>query len=137
MFGSFLPSLWSLNNHSLLGSRSRHCYAIKLDLRIERAVSPAPNTYPPKLLTGEAKVAILRAKFTAFYTLGRGHPAEPNAIVRCARFSILADSTRLFGYVKTNQYSYPLQNPLHAQKILGKSEFGKNRKPRQVNKKEW
>src|SRR6267142_4289553 len=28
MFGSFLPSLWSLNNHSLLGSRSRHCYAI-------------------------------------------------------------------------------------------------------------
>src|ERR1700694_4542489 len=29
MFGSFLPSLWSLRNHSLLGSRSRHCYAIK------------------------------------------------------------------------------------------------------------
>jgi len=29
MFGSFLPSLWSSNNHSLLGSRSRHCYAIK------------------------------------------------------------------------------------------------------------
>jgi hypothetical protein len=28
MFGSFLPSLWSLSNHSLLGSRSRHCYAI-------------------------------------------------------------------------------------------------------------
>src|SRR5271168_1790591 len=23
------PSLWSLSNHSLLGSRSRHCYAIK------------------------------------------------------------------------------------------------------------
>jgi hypothetical protein len=29
MFGSFLPSLWSLSNHSLLGSRSRHCYEIK------------------------------------------------------------------------------------------------------------
>jgi len=29
MFGSFLPSLWSLNNHSLLGSRSRHCDAVK------------------------------------------------------------------------------------------------------------
>src|SRR5258706_8841856 len=29
MFGSFLPSLWSSINHSLLGSRSRHCYAIK------------------------------------------------------------------------------------------------------------
>jgi len=29
MFGSFLPSLWSSSNHSLLGSRSRHCYAIK------------------------------------------------------------------------------------------------------------
>jgi hypothetical protein len=29
MFGSFLPSLRSSNNHSLLGSRSRHCYAIK------------------------------------------------------------------------------------------------------------
>src|ERR1700736_3317083 len=29
MFGSFLPSLWSLRNRSLLGSRSRHCYAIK------------------------------------------------------------------------------------------------------------
>jgi hypothetical protein len=28
MFGSFLPSLWSLSNHSLLGPRSRHCYAI-------------------------------------------------------------------------------------------------------------
>src|SRR4029077_18923665 len=28
MFGSFLPSLWSLSNQSLLGSRSRHCYAI-------------------------------------------------------------------------------------------------------------
>src|ERR1700720_4435029 len=30
MFGSFLPSLWSLHNHSLLGSRSQHCYAIKV-----------------------------------------------------------------------------------------------------------
>jgi hypothetical protein len=29
LFGSFLPSLWSLSNQSLLGSRSRHCYAIK------------------------------------------------------------------------------------------------------------
>src|SRR5258708_590761 len=29
MFGSFLPSLRSSNSHSLLGSRSRHCYAIK------------------------------------------------------------------------------------------------------------
>src|SRR4029077_20823612 len=29
MFGSFLPSLWSLRNRSLLGSRSRDCYAIK------------------------------------------------------------------------------------------------------------
>src|ERR1700730_9080936 len=28
MFGSFLPSLRSSINHSLLGSRSRHCYAI-------------------------------------------------------------------------------------------------------------
>src|SRR5258708_34565069 len=36
MFGSFLPSLRSSNSHSLLGSRSRHCYAIKLvyDCRI-------------------------------------------------------------------------------------------------------
>jgi len=32
LFGSFLPSLWSSNNHSLLGSRSRHCYAIKWKL---------------------------------------------------------------------------------------------------------
>src|SRR6201984_3261119 len=30
MFGSFLPSLRSSSNHSLLGSRSRHCYAITL-----------------------------------------------------------------------------------------------------------
>src|SRR5215469_14458755 len=29
MLGSFLPSLRSSSNHSLLGSRSRHCYAIK------------------------------------------------------------------------------------------------------------
>src|SRR5260221_9822800 len=29
LFGSFLPSLWSSSNQSLLGSRSRHCYAIK------------------------------------------------------------------------------------------------------------
>src|ERR1700693_3572722 len=28
MFGSIVPSLRSLSNHSLLGSRSRHCYAI-------------------------------------------------------------------------------------------------------------
>src|ERR1700735_4837090 len=27
MSGSFLPSLWSSTNHSLLGSRSRRCYA--------------------------------------------------------------------------------------------------------------
>jgi len=33
MFGSFLPSLRSSSNHSLLGSRSRHCYAIKCLLR--------------------------------------------------------------------------------------------------------
>jgi len=32
MFGSFLPSLWSSSNQSLLGSRSRHCYAIKCAL---------------------------------------------------------------------------------------------------------
>jgi hypothetical protein len=32
LFGSFLPSLWSSSNHSLLGSRSRHCYAIKWNL---------------------------------------------------------------------------------------------------------
>src|ERR1700676_2710834 len=30
LFGSFLPSLWSLHNRSLLGSRSQHCYAIKV-----------------------------------------------------------------------------------------------------------
>src|SRR5215471_19320294 len=36
MSGSFLPSLWSSNSHSLLGSRSRHCYAIMW-------VSPGPN----------------------------------------------------------------------------------------------
>src|SRR5260370_23237927 len=29
LFGSFLTSLWSLSNQSLLGSRSRHCYGIK------------------------------------------------------------------------------------------------------------
>src|SRR6516162_9109425 len=28
MFGSSLPSLWSLSNQSLLGSGSRHCYVI-------------------------------------------------------------------------------------------------------------
>src|ERR1700719_1947024 len=31
MFGSFLPNLRSSINHSLLGSRSRHCYAIRSD----------------------------------------------------------------------------------------------------------
>src|ERR1700728_1161514 len=29
MFGSSLPSLWSSTNQSLLGVRSRRCYAIK------------------------------------------------------------------------------------------------------------
>src|SRR5258706_15431262 len=35
MFGSFLPSLWSLSNQSLLGSRTRHCYAIKCPQGLE------------------------------------------------------------------------------------------------------
>ncbi len=45
MFGSFLQSLWSLSNHILLGSRSRHCYAIKPHLNeqyfIDRAIAKA------------------------------------------------------------------------------------------------
>ena len=36
MFGSFLPSLWSSDNQSLLGSRSRHSYAIKFLWRIRK-----------------------------------------------------------------------------------------------------
>jgi hypothetical protein len=40
MFGSFLPSLWSLSNQSLLGSRSRHCYAIKWVPGIQRVRWP-------------------------------------------------------------------------------------------------
>jgi len=36
MFGSFLPSLWSSINHSLLGPRSRHCYAIKWNFHRRR-----------------------------------------------------------------------------------------------------
>src|SRR6266853_2864102 len=44
MFGSFLPSLRSSINHSLLGSRSRHCYAIKWNsidkhMRVSRYLS--------------------------------------------------------------------------------------------------
>src|ERR1700730_1190306 len=38
MFGSFLPSLRSSSNHSLLGSRSRHCYAINCFYR--KSTSP-------------------------------------------------------------------------------------------------
>src|SRR3979490_2622604 len=44
MFGSFLPSLWSSINHSLLGSRSRHCYAIKLRLTdVRRRLDDMPD----------------------------------------------------------------------------------------------
>jgi len=46
-----------------LGSSSQVLVnADKLDLRIERAVSPAPNTYPPFALMGESVVAIAVAK---------------------------------------------------------------------------
>src|SRR5215469_16238412 len=40
MSGSFLPSLWSSNSHSLLGSRSRHCYAIKFKLARDLSGNP-------------------------------------------------------------------------------------------------
>src|SRR5215469_10748410 len=39
MFGSFLPSLWSSCNQSVLGSRSRHCYAIKA-IGLEPQIEP-------------------------------------------------------------------------------------------------
>src|SRR5437870_12904977 len=32
LFGSFLPGLWSSSNQSLLGSRSRQCYALTSNL---------------------------------------------------------------------------------------------------------
>jgi hypothetical protein len=44
MFGSFLPSLRSSINHSLLGSRSRHCYAIMWKLVAYRASGTCPVT---------------------------------------------------------------------------------------------
>jgi hypothetical protein len=75
---------------------------------------PRLIAYPPKnALTGKVILAILRShfgldeqvllpydrqlcfKFTAFFNVRRGHPSEPNAIVRCTGFSNLADSTRL------------------------------------------
>src|SRR5712671_1912618 len=46
MFGSFLPSLWSSINHSLLGSRSRHCYAIKCRSVLLSGISTLPNAPP-------------------------------------------------------------------------------------------
>src|ERR1700731_3799863 len=39
MFGSFLPSLQSSINYSLLGARSRHCYAIT-DVCREQSANP-------------------------------------------------------------------------------------------------
>jgi hypothetical protein len=48
MFGSFLPSLRSSSNHSLLGSRSRHCYAIKSSTSPE-LVGGLGKRKPPRL----------------------------------------------------------------------------------------
>lgn len=37
MFGSFLSSLWSLSNHTLLASPSRHCCAIDWNPHLQQA----------------------------------------------------------------------------------------------------
>jgi hypothetical protein len=42
-----------------------------------------------------------------------------------------------FQYVNAGQYSYPLQNPLHHERFGEVILQEKNRKLRQVNKKEW
>src|SRR6266850_4300041 len=52
MFGSFLPSLRSSINHSLLGSRSRHCYAIKWVLV---RTLPVSTTYQALAIPSSAK----------------------------------------------------------------------------------
>src|ERR1700704_218459 len=63
MFGSSLPSLRSSINHSLLGSRSRHCYGIKF------AASGAAK-YP--FMAPEGGKEPLRAEYSA-YTMGSDH----------------------------------------------------------------
>src|SRR5208337_2254277 len=49
LFGSFLPSLRSSSNHSLLGSRSRHCYAIKFSPGTPDGRFPGLNHAPSEL----------------------------------------------------------------------------------------
>src|SRR6266478_5019176 len=55
MFGSFLPSLWSSINHSLLGSRSRHCYEIIWVLKPTCPVSALIRHYTPEVVDKRSK----------------------------------------------------------------------------------
>src|SRR5260370_41046971 len=62
MFGSFLPSLWSSINHSLLGSRSRHCYAIMFDTHFSgyRVNRNFGQEFPKPAVDSVVDFAILR-----------------------------------------------------------------------------
>src|SRR5947207_922182 len=61
MFGSFLPSLRSSINHSLLGSRSRHCYAIIFGIsQILAGVAPCRGAYMIEHLGGRAADFLLQ-----------------------------------------------------------------------------
>jgi diamine N-acetyltransferase len=58
MFGSFLPSLRSSINHSLLGSRSRHCYAIKWSTGTQPSDDPTScelRPENPKIYTPDSR----------------------------------------------------------------------------------
>src|SRR6516164_669718 len=62
MFGSFLPSLWSSSNHSLLGSRSRHCYAIKLPVSAaNQELKLAHACFAARRAKGEASILLKTA----------------------------------------------------------------------------
>jgi hypothetical protein len=76
-------------------------------------------------------------KFTAVFNVQRGHPPEPNAIVRCTGFSISADPTHFWGRSRQVNFHTATKPTKSRKNRLGSGLENNNGKPRQVNKKEW
>ena len=125
--GSFLPSLWPSSNQSLLGSRSRHCYAIKWitvasvvskhgvayesRLSLAALITLAESAVMPPFVLGvncteppTAGLAVICSLGVTWfihgrYRLTRGHHASGFCLILLLQHSpsMQDDSTRLLG----------------------------------------
>jgi len=102
MFGSFLPSLRSSINHSLLGSRSRHCYAIK------SLLTALDDKRTPKLANADASNDDLGPPQAAYFR----HGEDGAASATC--FSRLSSRNRLSPAPAQNQITKPVPCAVNA-----------------------